>query len=159
MKRFSFPSQPKSQNIVLQQDHIRVSLLTPCLIRVETGSFTDLPTQTVWFRDLGPVSWRVKEKGNIFAVRTKEAFFQINLTNGRVFSVKLADGTVVRDFEHGILPGTARTLDAVNGAVKLEKSIMSRSGVSMMDDSKSLLLTEDGLIQARPVCTDRYYFA
>ena len=159
MERFEFSANPAVRNIVLQRDNIRISLLTPCMIRVETGHFTDLPTQTVWNRDLGPVKWRFREQGNACAVGTKEAVFQVDLRHGTVFSVKLADGTVVRDLTGGMLPGTARTLDAANGAVKLEKSILSRSGAGMMDDSKSLLLGQNGSILPRPACTDRYYFA
>lgn len=38
--------------------------------------------------------------------------------------------------------GTARTLDQVNGACELEPGIMSWFGSAVLDDSKSLLMTE-----------------
>ena len=56
------------------------------------------------------------------------------------------------------LGGTARTLDNVNGAVKLEQGILSMDGASVMDDSKSLLLDQDSNILERPKCSDKYYF-
>ena len=52
-------------NIVYQDAKTRISLITPRLIRIERFSFTDLPTQTVFFRNLGAVaySWNVSEPG------------------------------------------------------------------------------------------------
>ena len=47
----------------------------------------------------------------------------------------------------------------VNGSTKLEKGIISRSGVSVMDDSKSLLLEQSGRILPRKKCKDLYFFA
>ena len=64
----------------------------------------------------------------------------IDIRKGTVISAKFSDGTVIRDFSKGILPGTARTLDMANGAVKLERGILSRSGGSMLDDSSSLII-------------------
>ena len=61
--------------------------------------------------------------------------------------------------QSGIHPGTARTLDTANGAVKLERGITSKNGVSVLDDSKSLLLAEGGRILPREACEDKYYFA
>ena len=159
MERFTFPSKPVSPNILRQTDKLRLSLITPCMLRVEKGTFTDFPTQTVWNRDLGDVSYAITDELSRCLIRTEEVAFQVDLNSGSVMSVTLSDGSVVTDFKKGNLPGTARTLDAANGAVKLERSIMSRSGVGVMDDSRSLLLAENGRILPRPSCEDRYYFA
>ena len=158
MERFSFPSDPASENIVFQKDSVRISLLTPCLIRVEKGSFTDLPTQTVWNRNLGPVPHQKLLEGTVLKVKTDEVIFTVDTEHANLTQVTLPDGETVTDFQQGNLLGTARTLDMVNGATKLEPGIMSRSGASVMDDSKSLLL-ENGHILPRPECSDRYYFA
>ena len=144
--------------MIYEKNGVRITLLTPCLLRIETGSFTDLPTQTVWNRDLGEASCEITCQADICTVKTTEVTFRIGLKQRKVTAVTLADGTTVTDFTSGILPGTARTLDTVDGAAKLEPGIMSRSGVCMMDDSKSLLL-QDGDILPRPVCTDLYCFA
>ena len=159
MDRFSFQAKPEVTNVVLNEAGVRISLLTPCLLRVETGCLTDLPTQSVWNRDLGAVPYTVEQAEGRCTVRTEEAAFCVDVKRGEVISVTLADGSTVTDFFSGNLLGTARTLDNVNGAVKLEPGIMSRSGASVMDDSKTLLLTLDGEILPRPACTDRYYFA
>ena len=146
-------------NVIFERAGLRLSLLTPCLLRVEKGNHTDLPTQTVWNRDFGPVEAKVEEIAGGVRVETEEATFLVDVAKGQVIRVTLADGTEVTDFEKGNLLGTARTLDQANGAVKLEKGILSRSGASVMDDSESLLMGADGEILPRPKCLDRYYFA
>ena len=146
-------------NVVYQKGDLRISLLTSRLLRVEKGSFTDLPTQTVWNRELGDVAYHILKEDDICTIRTEEAAFSMDMAQGKVRSVTLGDGTVVTDFQRGNLLGTARTLDTANGAVKLEPGILSRSGASMMNDSKSLLLNADGTISPRSACSDVYYFA
>jgi len=145
--------------IVYENGDIRISLLTSCLLRLEKGAFTDSRTQTVWNRDLGEAAYTKEAWENFVAVNTDEARFLVDTKVGDVVLVTPAGREPVTDFEAGNLLGTARTLDMANGAVKLDKGILSRSGVSMMDDSKSLLLTDDGKILPRPKCCDRYYFA
>ena len=159
MDRFTFQAKPVSPNLVYQKDDLRISLLTPCLLRVEKGSLTDLPTQTVWNRDLGTIPFQAEEIGSICTIRTDKAAFCVDLHAGKAASVTLADGSTVTDFQKDNLLGTARTLDMANGTVKLNPGILSRSGVSVMDDSQSLLLQSDGTILPRPACSDLYYFA
>ena len=159
MSRFSFPATPKAQHNVFQTKHMRITLLTPCLLRLESGAFTDLPTQTVWNREFPKCKCSWGQEWGVFTLKTEECIFRIDVAKHRMLSVTLGDGTVIRDFEKGNLFGTARTLDMVNGAAKLEKGILSRSGVSQMDDSHSLLLEQDGRILPRPECTDLYFFA
>jgi len=158
MERFSFPCDPESKNIVFQNKTIRIGLLTPCLIRIEKGSFTDLPTQTVWNRDLGPVEFRKELTGSNLTIHTEQVSFYVDTTKAILTKVCFSNGESVTDFNRGNLLGTARTLDMVNGSTKLEPGIMSRSGASIIDDSKSLLL-QDGHIFPRPECSDLYYFA
>ena len=159
MSRFSFPAQPKARYNVFKTRHMRITLLTPCLLRLESGAFTDLPTQTVWNREFPRVPCTWGQEGSIFTLKTEECVFQIDVVKRRMRSITLKDGTVVRDFEKGNLLGTARTLDMVNGATKLNKGILSRSGVAVMDDSESLLLDQAGNILPREKCSDRYFFA
>lgn len=45
------------------------------------------------------------------------------------------------------LKGTARTLDEVDGSTELEHGVLSRFGYSVLDDGKSMLLTEDGWVE------------
>lgn len=159
MGRFSFDAKPVANRGILKNDKLRITVLTPCMLRLETGVYTDMPTQTVWNRNLEQVSYTTEKKGNLFSIKTEETAFCIDLHKQTMISVTLSDGTVVTDFESGNLLGTARTLDTVSGPTKLEKGILSRSGVAVLDDSKSLLLEQDGRILPRESCRDFYFFA
>ena len=56
-------------------DCYRISVLTPRLIRLEqpiNGGYTDLPSQTVWFRNFEPVDFEVEENGGKIIVKTAE---------------------------------------------------------------------------------------
>ena len=159
MNRFAFAAKPAHSSRILEGESFRVTMLTPRLIRLETGCYTDMPTQSVWNRDLDSFTFRIRRGKRFWTIETDAATFCINVKKGKMVSVTLADGTEVRDFEAGNLLGTARTLDGISGATKLEKGIMSRSGVSVMDDSHSLLLEQDGRILPRESCRDLYFFA
>lgn len=159
MARFSVPASPAAKYNVFKTKHMRITLLTPCLLRLESGNFTDLPTQTVWNRNFPKVRCTWGQERDVFTLKTEETVFHIDVSRCRMISVTLPDGSVVKDFEKGNLLGTARTLDGVNGATRLNPGVLSRSGVAVMDDSESLLLDEDGAIQPRPRCRDQYFFA
>ncbi len=159
MSRFSFDVNTTLKNIVYEDSGVRVALLTSRLLRVESGTFTDMPTQTVWNRNLGEVEYQLETSGTRLLVKTDAVTFFVNKSAGKVEQVEFSDGTVVSDFRSGNLLGTARTLDMVNGSTKLQPGILSRNGASVMEDSKSLLLEQDGTILPRPKCSDLYYFA
>lgn len=159
MNRFSICANPAPKHNIYKTKHMRVTLLTPSLLRLESGAFTDLATQTVWNRDFPKVSCTWGQQNGIFTIKTSCAVFRMDVKSCRMISVTLADGTIVRDFKRGNLLGTARTLDMANGSVKLEPGILSRSGVAVMDDSNSLLLDQQGRILPRDACSDLYFFA
>ncbi len=143
--------------VVFEEKDLRISLLTPRLLRTEKGHFTDLPTQTVQNREFESVSYKLTRSGKYVEIQTEKVLYQVDISSGNV--VRASWGHCdTRHFGWGTLPGTARTLDRANGAVRLEKGIISRFGTSVMDDSKSLLLMPDGTIAPRPSCRDRYWF-
>ena len=159
MNRFAIQANPTCKNIVHLSPDLRISVITPCLIRVEASSFTDFATQTVWNRDLGHINLTVSYHSSVCTVQTDETIFRINLSTGKPISVTLSDGNTVTDLYQDNLLGTARTLDTINGSTKLEPGIMTSSGASIMDDSKSLLIDIDGTLIPRPKTTDYYIFA
>ncbi|MGH3372801.1 MAG: TIM-barrel domain-containing protein, partial [Nocardioidaceae bacterium] len=58
------------------------------------------------------------------------------------------------------LGGTARTLDDVDGACELEDGILSRNGIAVVDDSGTMLLTDEGWVAPRDSGNiDLYVFA
>lgn len=159
MSRFSFEASPLAKHGIFRTEDMRITVLTPRMLRLETGHFTDMPTQCVWNRDFPKPSYKTMQNRAVFTIETEEVTFMIDVARKQMSGIILKDGTFVREFEKENLLGTARTLDNINGAVKLEKGIMSRGGVAVMDDSKSLLLSQDGRILPREECTDLYFFA
>jgi len=159
MSRFSFPCEPVAKNGVFKTSSLRITVLTPCLLRLEVGSFTDMPTQTVWNRNFSYVPCTHSQSAQLFTVQTGDVTFCIDIRAKKMRSITLKNGETVTDFTKGNLLGTARTLDNVNGATHLDSGIMSRSGVAVLDDSKSLLLDQDGTILPREKCSDQYFFA
>lgn len=60
------------------------------------------------------------------------------------------------------LGGTARTLDEANGRIPLGPGVISRQGYAALDDSDSMLFTDDGWVKGRrknPSKSDTYVFA
>lgn len=47
------------------------------------------------------------------------------------------------------LLGTARTLDEADGEIPLSHGIMSRNGFSVLDDSHTMAMGEDGMVEPR----------
>lgn len=111
MEDFCIRAQSVNKNIVIASAHVRISLLTSRLLRVEKGCLTDLPTQTVLFRDLGIVPFSTEYRGNLCIIRTDHVVFQVNFKTGKVLGIELSDGKIVSNFRTGNLRGTARTLE------------------------------------------------
>ena len=155
------------ENVFLY-DGVRITVLTSELIRIERqadGKFCDFPTQTVWFRSLEKVDCSAENVEGDITVKTSKCSFIIS-ENGRLKKVRLSDGRIVTNFKKGNLKGTRRTLDMTFGKVRLEDGIVSRFGVAVMDDSKSLIIKPDGSLGTRRDIlgrtedgTDKYVFA
>lgn len=131
--------------------NVRVSVLLPQVIRIECDKvkhFTDMPTQSIWYRDFGKVDFTHKTNGNRLTVQTAEAVCTVNTANGKLISVQM-HGKTVRPNPRNNLKGTARTLDGTVGPIPLKDGVLSKDGVALLDDSKSLLLQKDGMVSVR----------
>lgn len=143
-------------------DCFRFSVLTSRLLRIEyeeNKNFCDEPTQAVLFRNIGKCPFSFSEKGDCVIIASTDAVFVFDKKKKKLQRVTLNAGKTVTDFESGNLGGTSRTLDMVNGKCKLQKGLMSRNGVSIYDDSKSVIINPDGSIKERQKCLDIYVFA
>lgn len=159
MQRFAIRTRSatdKTQTVT--GEGFRISVLASRMFRVETGNFCDEATQSVWYRDFERPHFKVLRQGNLISVKTEEAELIFDTSKKQVKEIVLADGRHVRNFRKGNLFGTRRTLDMVSGKAKLEDGLVSRGGVAVFDDSSSLILKEDKIIE-RPQCKDTYYFA
>ena len=154
---------------VIQGEKYRITMLTQGLIRLEyseDGCFEDRATQSIWNRDFPKTEFRCKETLDsleIFTSRIHLVYdkqkFSPNGLSVQVLGQYINHGSIWhygQDFQN--LGGTARTLDEADGAIPLEKGIMGRVGFSLLDDSKSLVLTEDGWIEPRKSKGEDLYF-
>lgn len=176
-ENYRYKTSPKAnEKALVIGENYRFTILTSRLFRVEYsegGKFEDSATQTVINRDFDVPNFTVTEKDGILKITTDS--IQITYTKQPLSANSLS--VCYTGKEAGVRAGrqssewhfaeenrfnlksTARTLDAVDGECELELGIMSRGEITYIDDSKSLLISDDGLIEAREShCTDIYVF-
>lgn len=166
-KKYSYKTTPvANEKSVVQGDKYRFTILTSRLIRIEyneNGHFEDRATQTVVNRLFDAVPFTVNETAQFLTITTqhielkytKQPFSQNSLSvryTGKNSSVKAGKISTYWYFDTEAdfdLKGTARTLDDIDGACKLESGIISKGPITMLDDSNSLIICEDGWIETR----------
>lgn len=169
MESYQLECRPKSrEGAVVRGETYRITVLTAALIRLEyskNGVFEDRATQAVLNRDFPVPEFRIDDREEELSIYTdalelhynRGAFaangLMIKVTGGRVAERTWHYGDAVRD-----LGGTARTLDEADGAIPLEHGILSRAGYSVIDDSRSMALTEDGWVTPRDEDAQDLYF-
>ena len=148
---------------MIQRGDFRFSVLSSRIFRIEKDkkrSFTDEATQTVVCRSFDRPKFTFSQDGYKIKIATTDAVLRFDLSKGRTESITLRDSRTVTDFSAGNLGGTYRTLDMINGSVKLGDGLMSTNGVSVIDDSKTVIMCKDGTMkERRKVQKDEYYFA
>ena len=166
-KKYSYKTTPvANEKSVVQGDKYRFTILTSRLIRIEyneNGHFEDRATQTVVNRMFDVAAFTVNETEELLTITTqhielkytKQPFSQNSLSVryiGKNSSVKAGKSSTCWYYNTKTnydLRGTARTLDDVNGACELESGIISKGPVTMLDDSNSLIICDDGWIETR----------
>lgn len=138
---------------------IRITYLTSRLIRVESGAFTDLASYTVWFRNFDSGSMKISQHGKKIFVETEDVIFAVK--NNKPYSVYFKDTKNTEIFsKQKNLKGTRRTLDGTFGKVSLEEGFITENGAYLLDDSKSMLINENGnFVPRESNSTDYYAFA
>lgn len=145
-----------NENQIYIEDKLRITLLTPRLIRVEYGGFTDLPSYAVWFRNFNTGKMTVKNSSDAVTVETDEVIFTVK--GGKPYSVFLKDTGKTEIFsKQKNLKGTYRTLDATFGKIPLQDGLITENGVFLYNDTKSLLIDENGHFVQRESGTKDYY--
>ncbi len=172
---YQIQAEPKCrQENIVEGAHYRISVLTTGLIRLEYaehGVFEDSPTQTAWNRDLGVCDYQVVDEEDHLEIITDRIHLHYDKKpfsrNGLFIEVKgsfVPFGNVWHygDKEYlygeGTLKGTARTLDGANGAIPLEEGLIAITGYAVLDDSKSLIIKEDGFVETRRNPEEDLYF-
>ncbi len=145
------------ENILVFGD-TRISVLLDGVIRIEKGEFCDEITQSFWKRNHGKVNFTSEKKGNKVLIKTDRSEFCVNISNGRPVWAKCGE-LVSKCNNRKNLKGTARTLDQAKGEVKLLDGVVSLDGAAVVNDSKSLVINENGeIVPRKGKATDVYVF-
>ena len=159
------------KNILFWHDY-RITILTDRLFRIEncqSQHFTDQATNTIWFRDMPPVTYTTIEKENSLHIITSQATLVIHdcISDNYI----ILNGQNVPLDNSANLYGSPFALDGFEGAEKTQNDgtkiqldlgfgVISRNGVAVLDDSKTPLLGEDGMVFRRESTDpDLYIFA
>ncbi len=168
LEKTEFKLAPAAAENVFCHEKMRISFLTPRMIRFEwseDGIFEDRETLAVLNRDLGKVKFTVRRDGETLLLDSGETriFCKYDGNRFRKENLKveftLNQENVVwhpGDSEKENLQGTARTLDGYDGKffvpldnpgcrrnpIKLCKGFLSRAGWSVIDDSKNVVLDQ-----------------
>ena len=164
---------------VVKGTAVRFTVLTEKLVRCEyspTGLFEDRATQTVWNRDLPTPDFQVVQDGERTQIITRH--FRLDHRGGaftpQSLSVQQLEGSYHSVWRPGEDPhskfgellampsqlgGTARTLDAVDGATEVEPGLANELGITSLDDSSTLALVDDWVAPRIEGNVDVYVFA
>ena len=160
LKKFMLEGNPVCRKeAVIVGDHFRITMLTTALIRFEyseDGGFEDRATQMVCNRDFPVPEFRVSDSGEELHIYTKdlEIHYDRQKFSPSGLMIRVAGGKASeRVWHYGDEPkdllGTARTLDEADGEIPLSHGIMSRNGFSVLDDSHTMAMGEDGMVEPR----------
>lgn len=166
--RWETAGAARKENIV-QGAAYRFTVLTPRLLRMEyapEGEFVDLPSQMAFYRNFPVNRFTVRRQDGVVMLETDALW--LCYQENRPFSadtlsvaLKNAPRTVWHYGEESEqLGGTSTTLDEVNGGMELGKGVCARCGYTCIDDSDSMLLSEDGWFALRQGrgAVDCYFF-
>ncbi len=156
------------ENNIVKGEFYRFTVITPGLIRMEydpSGIFEDRASQSVFYRDLGKNEFSVTKNDGMLTIETESVklCYEENKKfdhNTLFLALKLQPCSIWHFGDRfQDLGGTVRTLDNINGAVPLGHGVCSREGFSIIDDSDTVMLEDDGQIGVRQGGTlDFYYF-
>ncbi len=158
---YKLEARPKAKKeAVISAENYRITLLTSQMVRLEyseNGCFEDRATQTVLNREFEVPKYQVKEREDQLEILTealrivynKQKFSAHGLYIQLRGNYSAYNSTWYYGDKGSNLGGTARTLDEADGAVKLEDGILSQNGFTLIDDSNSSVILEDGWVEPR----------
>jgi alpha-glucosidase (family GH31 glycosyl hydrolase) len=145
--------------------HYRITILSDVLIRFEyskDGIFNDFPTLFAINRKFNELELEIKEdekylfiKNKYFTLEyTKESeFYSGRLMPDANLRVTLTGTDKIWYYNHPEVRNflsTSSSLDNYNGKIKLRKGLYSEEGFATIDDSKNLIIYNDGTIRNNP---------
>ena len=157
-------------NAIVKSGKARFTVLKDRLIRLEFDAdlkFEDRPSQVFWYRAQPVPEFKAWEENGWLHIETACLYLSYKL-NGEFFwrdlNIVLKESGQqwhFGDADYLNLKGTARTLDRADGPIPLNNGLVSRSGWSLVDDSNSLVFSEEGWLQpcnTDPFKKDFYFF-
>ena len=162
--RAAYDAAVKENQCIVCGD-VRLSVLTPELIRIEQGAFTDAATTQVICRAFAPCGFDVRREDGWLTIDT--GTLTVRYAEGRPLdesSLSIRRLTPPRfEWHYGERPlqnlgGTASTLDEANGAIEIGEGMCAIDGFSTLDDSASPCMTQEGWFTPHAPGTDLYFF-
>jgi len=158
----------RNGNLILFKN-IRISILTDRLVRVEYSrehKFEDRQTQKVVNRNFPLVDYSAEVKNGYLEVDTKGFYLETDgskpTPNGLMISIKKYPFPFIKDWHYGEeienFGGTVRTLDGCDGPCGLGIGLFSKAGYSVIDDSDSMIISDDDIKPRDKDAVDFYYF-
>ncbi len=168
--KFDTSRARSDSSLLVQGDKYRFTVLTSRLIRMEyseEGVFTDKATWLAVNRNFERPKFTVSETKDSLEIITKDLhlYYDKESFSKEGLSIHLSGDFTLHGsrWSYGdevrTLGGTARTLDEADGPIPIEDGLMSTEGFTVLDDSRSEILQEDGFMAPRKEgVTDLYFF-
>jgi alpha-glucosidase (family GH31 glycosyl hydrolase) len=165
------PTPAASPGAIVCGEHWRITVLADGLVRLEwspDGGFEDRASTLAVHRDLPAPAFSVGESDGaleIVTARFRLVYDRAPFSpSGLSLQVRGNVSTYHSVWRYGEpvddLQGTARTLDGIDGRLPLGPGVVSRWGYAVLDDSESMVFTDDGWVDTRePGRIDLYVFA
>jgi len=161
--RIRFQGQPVANpGSVVVSDHVRFTILTPRLIRLEwseTAEFEDRGTYAFPTRHAPAPRFTTHVGGGVLAIDTGALMLRYHEDGGRFTADNLSIAFALNGEPQTWVPGmanpsnlrgTRRTLDECEGDAALDEGILSRAGWAVFDDSRSVVFDPgDGWVAPR----------
>ena len=166
--RFKWPSNGKALNEnVYTLGKTRFTVLTDRLIRIEYDNnekFTDNASQFAFYRNFPVTEFSAERDNGLLTIETEYLVLKYKENSeftADTLSIELKKTpATVWNFGKNAeqLKGTASTLDNINGAIDLDDGVLSKNGYTVVDDSKTALLSDDGWFEVRKTDGFDIYF-
>ena len=167
-KRFAWNVTPiANEKSILVGENYRFTALTDRLIRLEyspNGKFEDRASQMVFHRDFPICEIKTEVNDGVVIANTDEVVITYKENcefSSKTLKIKLKNEPATTwsfgdNFE--TLGGTARTLDMSHGRIPIDNGVVSRFGFSVIDDSDTVCLGDDGWMELRNKGNKDIYF-
>ncbi len=159
---------------IFKGEHYRITILSEILIRLEyseAGKFVDRPTELVLNRDFEIPQMEVQEDENVLVITTK--YFKLSYAKNKPFTgTKISPDSNLKVSLNGTdkfwylnhpearnFNSSSISLDNSTGNIKLAKGLYSTDGFASLDDSRTLIIDDEGaLIKREALNIDTYLF-